>query len=369
MKKLALLVLLCLPLAGVAAVLTVNNRGGAQYTGVQAALDAAAVGDTIYVHGSPTSYGSFTVRKRLVLIGAGYKSINEQNLATIVSTISLYREAGVADASGSVFCGFSMTGGLNGNAGTGGLPINNIRVFRNFIQSLNAGGSSAVNDGWLIYNNIISALSGAGSFGRARNIGIYNNIITGGISWMQEPSVIIDHNLFLGSYVLTSITYATISNNIFVRSSNEIILGGTVLHCIFTNNISNLILIGPAAQYSPSNTFEATFLGAGGGMNTGSGNIVGVDVQLENVTNLNNYSDLFNYRLKSTSPAKGKGSDGTDLGIYAPPYPFPSGGPIGSGYDTSARPPIPQVLEVNIQTPTVNPNGSINVKVRAAVNN
>lgn len=48
--------------------LTVN----ADYTTLQAAIDGASSGDTLYMMGSPSSYGSGSFSKKLVVIGPGY---------------------------------------------------------------------------------------------------------------------------------------------------------------------------------------------------------------------------------------------------------------------------------------------------------
>jgi len=66
MKTLNLLFLLfCVAHAFAQTTLTVDNspNSGAMYQSVQAAIDASAVGDTIYIHPSPTSYGNITVTK------------------------------------------------------------------------------------------------------------------------------------------------------------------------------------------------------------------------------------------------------------------------------------------------------------------
>ncbi|KXX67918.1 hypothetical protein [Flammeovirga sp. SJP92] len=44
----------------------------ADFTDAQAAIDAASIGDTILFEQSPISYGSITIEKQLVLLGAGY---------------------------------------------------------------------------------------------------------------------------------------------------------------------------------------------------------------------------------------------------------------------------------------------------------
>jgi hypothetical protein len=139
--------------------------------------------------------------------------------------------------------------------------------------------------------------------------------------------------------------------------------------CTFNNNLSYLTTIADPAGYTPANSFVNTFTGTGGGSNFGGGNIVGQDPLYVSVSNFNDYVATANYRLQASSLGKNAGTDGTDLGIYGGSYPFPSGGAPGSGYDTSPMPPIPQVTELNIQNATVPVNGTLNVNVKANINN
>src|SRR5215211_3890231 len=58
-----------------ATVRTVSNQPGlvAQYTTIQAAVNASANGDTVYVQGSNIQYAGFTITdKRLTVIGPGW---------------------------------------------------------------------------------------------------------------------------------------------------------------------------------------------------------------------------------------------------------------------------------------------------------
>lgn len=74
MKPLCLILSLSLSATTFATVRTVSNNAGtvAQYTTIQAAVNAAVNGDTIYLHGSTVPYVGFTVTdKRLVVIGPG----------------------------------------------------------------------------------------------------------------------------------------------------------------------------------------------------------------------------------------------------------------------------------------------------------
>jgi len=364
MKTLICLFLTVASYASFATVRTVSNnpdRPG-QFTNVDAAIAASAVGDTIYVHGSQFTYPDFSVTKQLVIIGAGYNSNNQFNLPTKVNTIWLNRDTGLQNSNGSVITGFWVTSQLRNNGNPG---VENITIFRNMIGSAiytyNPSSGGVYGNNWVIYNNIVSAIyggSGGSTSSSSSNITIQNNIVTGEVSGFSMSSVLIDHNVFPGSDALNQLFYATVTNNIFTRTTGNI-LASNVSFNTFNNNLSNLSTIGPNA---PTNSF------AGGG-NTEAGNFIAVDPQFENVTNLNAFDFTFNYRLKTTSTVRNAGTDATDLGIYGGARLFPSGGAAGSGYDTSPLPPIPQVTEVNILNSTLQPGTPLNVNVKAKVNN
>jgi hypothetical protein len=347
---------------------TTTTGGG--NTSFITAENASSPGDTLYVYGSPLDYGTLTISKKLVVIGAGYGPNNQFGQPTRASQINLFHD-GSTDASGSVLMGFLIGGSI---ACTGTQPSLNITISRNRINGsiqtyLN---SSAPASGWTIYNNIISQIWGSSSSRTTNsptNIIIVNNIMTSHIAYYNSNTVLIDHNIFLNSSNLFLLWNVIISNNIFVRSSSNL-FGGEVVFCTFNNNISNQNTIGGATQYNPTNIFEATWISTGGGSNSGGGNLVGNNPLFVNVPNNDSYDITYNYRLQAGSPGKAPFStDGSDAGIYGGSYPFPSGGNPGSGFDTSPMPPIPQVISVNIQNATIAPNGTLNVKVQGKVNN
>lgn len=365
MKKYILIPFLALAFTHVfATTRTVSNnpdRPG-QFTQVDPAIAASADGDTIFVHGSQFTYNDFSVTKRLVIIGAGYNSNNQFNLPTRVNIIFLNRDTGLQNSNGTVITGFLIISQLRNNGNPG---VENITIFRNqinnylYISNPSLGGVYGNN--WVIYNNIIwSILGGSGGAlsSSSSNVTIQNNMITGGISGFSMSSVVIDHNVFPGADALDNLYYATVTNNIFTRTTGNII-ASNVNYNTFNNNLSNLTTIGPNA---PTNSFA-------GGSNTEAGNFIAVDPQFENVTDLNTFNYTFNYRLKTTSAVRNAGTDGTDLGIYGGARSFPSGGAPGSGFDTSALPPVPQVTEVNILNSTLQPGTPLNVNVKAKVNN
>jgi len=339
-----------------ATVYTVSNNADrpAQFTQVDPAIAAASAGDTIYVYGSLTTYNDFTITKRLVVIGAGYNTNNQFQLRTRVSTIRINNS--LSNADGTVITGFDVDVIWVGAPGA-----NNVTIFRNSINSnINLIDFSSYGNGWIIYNNIITQISGGASgptSASAQNTIIQNNIIKN-IQSFSSSSTLIDHNIFIGANNLQSVWNTTITNNIFIRSSGNI-MDTNLSFNTFSNNLSNRNTISPV---SPTDSFASN-------NNTASGNQVNVDPLLENVTNFDSFNYTFNYRLRTGSPARNAATNGTDLGIYAPPYPFPSGGAPGSGFDTSALPPIPQVTEMTIQNATVQPGAPLNVNVKARVNN
>jgi hypothetical protein len=355
-----------------------NPTRPAQFTTFAAAQTASVNGDTIYIYGSPFQYAAITISKRLVIIGAGYNPNNQFGQPTNIANIDLFRDSGVNNATGTV-----ITGILTSRLDIAGLMSNNITVFRNrFTSYLNLAGGTPTGyaNGWVLYNNIFDGYIYGGAGSRtalsATNIIIANNIFTGSAYLYQFNSntILVDHNIFLGNGSggnLWNLYNVIVTNNIFTRSTGTVFASSTAgpVLCIFNNNLSNQTTIADPGTYIPATNFVNTFTGTGGGSNTGAGNFIGQDPLYTTAPNLNTYTTTANYRLQTGSVGRNAGTDGTDLGIYGGSYPFPSGGTPGSGYDTSPMPPIPQVTELNIQNATVPVNGTLNVNVKATVNN
>jgi hypothetical protein len=92
-----------------ATVYTVSNVAirPAQFTTIQAAVDSAAIGDTILITGGGAAYGSIITVKPLVYIGEG---IN--NPSVNVSTLALNRLNSSLSSSGSKFYGINFTSSI-----------------------------------------------------------------------------------------------------------------------------------------------------------------------------------------------------------------------------------------------------------------
>ena len=312
-----------------AKVLTVSNHAitAGKYTTVQEAIDAAAIGDTIYVHGSTTGYGNIKINKRLVLIGAGHNNKETQhNLNSSLSSIELAATNSSILSSGTVIKGFSISG-IYGTA-------SNVIIERNNISSITVGGNN-----WIIKNNFISSLIVQSN----SNIIISNNILYY-VQNSDKPSVVITNNILLGGY-LYSVSYATITNNVIIETRKD----------NFSNSSQSTFNKNIAVYFDEVNF--VTFPPAG---NTGIGNKNTVDNQfVSDITGKSISVDQarnYDWHLLPTSLGYKYGTDGTDCGIYGGSYPMPN---------MSGVTQLPQVISMDIQNSVIPVGGTLNVELKA----
>ena len=320
-----------------ATIRTVNNGsvGAGQYTSVQTAIDASAVGDTIYIHGSQTSYGNITLNKRLVIIGAGHHVKGTQfDFSTQLDAITLSQGNSTTLAKGSTIKGIKFSY-IVGDSGAS-LDVNDITLERNYISSyIDIKGS-----GWIIRNNFTNYIS----INNFKNTIISNNVINSYIFTSNKPSVIITNNVFLGNFYLSGVSYATVTNNIFIEPSALTNFSGAQN----TWN-KNIFIYADPANYK-------TFPPAG---NTGVGNLNTVDAQFTATIPLNiNLEDATkqDWILLASSIGFKYGTDGTDVGIHGGSYPSPN--------NTGAT-NIPQIVKMDIQNSVIPQNGTLNIEFTA----
>jgi hypothetical protein len=320
-----LLTILTFGLFANATVITVSNtpNSPAQYTDLQTAINAATTGDTLYVSGSNTNYGSILIDKQLVLIGTGFNPQKEFPFVSSLGDIAIQ----ALTASGSVFYGLFF----DSNIGSSNTQVDNIQIRR-----CKFGYIAVVGSNWLLENNIAGIIDCNNNF----NLVINNNIINNNLSVSNQPNLMISNNLFFNSgagYGLVAISNATIINNIFYAAHPI-----NVTTSIFNNNLT-------------FNTLQDTLPY---GTNTGSGNIANQDPQFTTIQTLNyTFSAFDDYRLLPTSPGHNAGADGTDIGPFGGSSPFLSS-PIGG------EPKIPQVKNMNLSNTTYPLNGNINLNVK-----
>lgn len=317
-----------------AAIITVSNRPGdiAQFTDIGNAINAAAEGDIIYVSGSATSYGDFTLTKRLVLIGSGHNPNNNNQLVSELGTVTLQPVA-----SGSEIIGFNLVMLRNS---TNNEAINNINLQRCRIQLINI---NRISREWIIQENIINNLSSSGSVNFEKNLIIRNNIIRGEVQVVRYS--LFTNNVFTSprAFTLSTSEFNLFINNIFFQNNlNSDFDNNRIQNCNFINNVF----------FGATNPTSLPILNG----NIGQDNIF-ANPQFVNVPD-NNFSYNQDFNLQVGSPGINSGTDNTDIGLFG-----------GVGFVVSGAPAIPEVTLFNILNPIVPQNGNLNVRIEGRANN
>ncbi len=336
---------------------TVDNRPGttAQFSSVQAAHDAAQPGDFIYIHPSPNSYGTLSIKKEIHLRGIGHNPELANGEHAIMGSISISRNATEATSSS--------------NSSISGLDIGVIN-----------DGNEAAFTNILIQNNRINNLN----FYQAYNYIVQGNVFnsTSGYSvYFNTPSHannIISHNIFniISNPGPTTAVFNglvasdTVTNNLLVMSSN----GATNTFFNSCNNPTvnnNMFILGTAAVVSSINlnnsniNFQNCLTFDYGGQTvatlSGTNNLNNTNPQFIDVGTPANptFAYTHNYKLATGSPAIDAGSDGDDLGIFGQGFLFQM-----KGYPFD----LPYPTQINITNAIVEAGGSLEVNFKAEAN-
>jgi len=318
-----------------ATIITVSNNANSpgQYTSIQDAIDAATNGDTIYIHGSPTTYGDVHLNRSLTLIGPGYNPQKDQPLTVNINSFYLDSVAGIKGCSNSTIMGLNFY-----YLYSGGSPsrFDNILFKFNRIAQVNLS-PGVVASGLVIAQNILDHFY---YINNVNNLIVRNNIIynlTAGFTNCQ--SVLITNNLYFYTTVSSNFTiqdFSTIANNIFLN------VHPNTSFSTFNNNL----IFNSGNDVLPY------------GNNTGSGNINGSAPIFVNDGggNYNGINLGYDYRLSAASPGNDAGTDGTDIGPF---------GGIDPLVDLTGTPPVPQIKNFNINNSVVLPNTPLDIYVKA----
>lgn len=382
--------LLCATYQVNAKVITVSNDASvpAQYAVIQSAVDAAVVGDTIYVNGSEQPYTETVyIRKKLVLIGAGYNPNKQNRYKTYVNAIYFERTTVIAqDPSGSYISGFEL-GALNiYRTNTSAGLVGSITITRCKPNAITIADANGGVSGLLIKHNIINTLNfykGDWTIGSGANITVTNNIIKD-VQYAVNSNTTLFSNNIIEKINAWAIKNATFANNIFLGDYINAFSGQQSIGSVFVtpsvavgnntfnNNISYTnVLFGDQykSNYTPNNDFVNSFYRdvTYNGVNSGGLNQIGVDPLFENVDFTKPVDYYLNdFRLSANSPGKNAGTNGSDIGIYGGLTPWPDGGEPGSGFQLSPVPPIPQVLYMNVINAVIAEGSELQVEVKAS---
>ena len=339
-----------------------NNNSPGVFTTIQAANDAAAPNDTLYIHASPTIYAGANITKPLVIIGEG--ALPNKNFQ-FTPTVNLpginftYSSSGLSNASGSRMYGMRTNVTFSPNS-AGTAAVSNIVVSRCFIGTASVNGvfgSVTIGpSGITLVNNVIGSVQG--NNWRASGISIRNNVIYGSVTNLGNASpgssFTLRNNVIRNS--LFNNNYGTITDNIFFGNgsftSNQYC---TITHNAFVNTQGTTIT-------------EANIIY---GTNTGANNLLNVDpLFIQPEGNIQNYdyttpaegAPTLNYNLQASSPCIGTGTEGGTMGIYGGINPFVEGTPADSRYRYFPMPFVPAVLDMNVLNGSVAPGGTLNIQ-------
>jgi hypothetical protein len=347
---------------GMATVHTVSNDPlkPAQFTNPTAAQTAASPGDTLYIYGSPNSYGDFVINKSITIIGAGFNTRKEvfyktafRNLDLATGTLSNVTVDGIVcerfglPSSVVSYSNFTLRniivfgtiGGIAGSPVSCGSTFSNWVIENSFLLTFAMSGNTTcspiapVTSGFLVKNSIIVNTGGMTNYnitfnncqfgvdgGYATNFNnqvncVYNNCIFYKYTFSQNPFTI--NNQFNNCLTyLTQSPSATFDLNSWSGGGS-----GTANNCIINQNPLWLSApSGPMFSLTPFST-----------------------------------RNVWNPAVQGGSPALNAGSDGTDIGL--------TGGSVP--YNYLAEPKIPVIRRYQLVNAVVPPNGTVTVNATA----
>lgn len=354
------------------------------YATLQAAINAAAPGDLVYVQPSVTSYGNVTIDHPITLRGIGFNTGKDIPLSSTVGDIGLTNTvANSTNASGTIIeglvanrvllgfqtgsftytlqnitisnCSLAVSDGIF--RGSGYMNATNITI-QNCSTGIFFSPTGTVSQLFIYQNYLYQILLDGGNLTSAI---ISNNFIDRGNSnrfgctpcgfVLTTNSLIITNNNFLGETLVTGSNFmqydlhdAVVSNNIFYGCAPNS-TNGIFERNAFSNNLS----FGTTADALPP-------AGTGVG-NTGANNKVSVDPKFVNAPFNTNWAATMNFNLQAGSPAILAGSDGTDIGITGGAYPVaggnfglkPTSAPVIMTLNPAAMVPQNQPIITNIK--------------------
>jgi hypothetical protein len=341
---------------------------------IQAAVNAAAPGDIVYVQPSLTSYGDVTIDRQITLRGIGFNTGKDLAYQSIVNNIALTNTVtNATNASGSTLEGLQANVIFLGvKTGTFTYTLQNITIQNcqlNYVYK-DYGGVNQITTNITIKNNVIGAINFIGGGATSQFLIYSNRFFAQGIVFSYQVIVpgtanpcncggsfstsinnyIISNNIFsIGSYIdmggiggnfnntSTTTSAVLVANNVFLGNPTNSNSLGSITDVTFANNIFYGVLprlnngTGGMSSYAfgrnvftnniTFNTSDNTLppINNGSNTNSGIGNLQNTDPKFSNVPVNSNWLATLDFTLQA-GLAKNGGSDGTDIGITGGTY-------------------------------------------------
>tara|TARA_R110002096_G_scaffold56474_4_gene144114 strand:- start:3162 stop:4235 length:1074 start_codon:yes stop_codon:yes gene_type:complete len=328
---------------------TVNNNANtsADFTDLQAAIDAAANGDIIYVQQSATSYGEITINKGLTIIG---RSNGDASYKSEVGRI--YLDAG---ASNTTVKGLKISD-IQESANTS--IITDVSFFDNDITSGIYLGSTDTFNNVLFQGNIIR--SSITIYTNTSNVLITNNIILSSALYFYMTDTLLFSNNVFGYYAGVGIyNYASsllnISNSIFTSN-------------YYGNNITTTLSNQGGGTIQVDNCLTYDYYGSGSNnFSTGAGITINSNVQ-ENIdplftaVDVNSSNSIANVGTNNFDPIN------DDLTLQAGSPVIDDGLFEGYNFKNFGTPTGYPSIKVLANSATVPKNGNLSVTIEAKTN-
>jgi hypothetical protein len=328
-KQLLTLALSALTFSSFGMIRIVDNNGNnpKNYTSLQLALDDAVSGDTIYLKGSPYSYGDVTINTRVTLVGQGIDLLQlETNPSSKVAKcgkITLGKKyVDNTEITGVFFQDLILTNNINL------ININRCRI--NLLSVENPSFPFFINNS-KFNNNIINYISNL----NFSNTEFCNNII-GSVNSLNNQNS----------------SSSTVFKNNYIHQfafPNYMIMSNNYIFVLDLDNQSN-VLNNNVVQYDNDKKLPIN------NINTD------VDFNLEffnsqNIFNGSSVTTSTNLHLKPKALGLKAGSDGKDVGIYGGTYPWSDF--TGSTYPNTMYPTNSYINKMDLKTYSVPLNNEL----------
>lgn len=292
-------------------------------------------GDTIYVVGSNNNYGSISISKQITLIGPGYflvlnpgTQVNKKTALFNNITLETGSEGSVIKSISNAAYTYSVM-----FIKTDDITIESCYIY-NYINIAGNNNANIKNVTikkcyFVSYGTNITTYSYYK--GIWLNFTITNNICNAGLFAPPGSTGIVSNNLFKRGFKPNETSSFEIHNNILLLVDNEENVSIQPLpDASVSHNISIVNYFGSANNNKEFVNENALFLGEEGNSTDGQ------------------------YMLSENSPAKGAGTNGTDIGPFGGPDP----------YRLSGLPSLPNIYELSTGGFVSGDNLSVHIKIK-----